>query len=91
MDLIAFLANEGISAILIVVLAVISRDIRRISKEVKGFNGKLYRNGLPIYQEAAECTDRMDAHDKRLGAHDTRLRNVETDVAILKHTQAKTL
>lgn len=53
------LIKDGVSSALIVVLIFIWRDISRISKKVDSFNGKIYRNGNPIYQSVKECGAQM--------------------------------
>lgn len=61
------LIRDGVSSVLIVVLAFIWRDINRISKKVEGFNARLYHSdGSAIYQSVKECDDQMNVCRKDL-------------------------
>lgn len=59
--LLELLVNDGVSTALIVVLVFIWREINGISKRMDGFNAKLYRNGLPLFQSVETCEKEMSA------------------------------
>ena len=59
--LLELLINDGISTTLIVVLVFIWREISGISKRIEGFNAKLYRNGMPLFQNVETCEKDMHA------------------------------
>lgn len=59
--LLELLINDGVSTALIIVLFFIWREISGISKRIDGFNAKLYRNGMPLFQSVEVCEKDMHA------------------------------